>query len=605
MRTPLVVLALLILLVGAPAAAQISATPEPVEAEHGAVVSAQVDASLAGVEVMQAGGNAVDAAVATGFALAVTFPVAGNIGGGGFMVIRLADGTVTTIDYRETAPAAATRTMYLDEAGDWVPEMSQRGYLASGVPGSVAGLLFAHERYGSLPLEDVLAPALRLAAEGFVLSAQQAELLNGFREAFSAYPGTARAFVAADTSGYRGGDRFVQPDLAAVLRRIQQHGRDGFYRGETADLIVAEMERGGGLLTHADLEAYHAVERPAISTTYRGYRVLSMPLPSSGGIALAQLLHALEPYDLGAMGFNSSATVHLMGEAMRRVYADRAEWLGDADFVDVPVDALMDPDYTDRRMEDFNPYRAGTSEMIGHGDPLAAESTETTHYSVVDAAGNAVSTTTTINGAYGSLVVVDGAGFFLNNEMDDFSAKPGTANLYGLVGSEANAIAPGKRMLSSMTPTIVEDPDGGLFLVIGSPGGSRIITTVLEVILNVIDHGMDVQEAVAAPRVHHQWLPDVLIRRAQRAGPRRRREPHAARLDRRGGGLLEPRRRRPRSLRRHGRADRSLRARSHPYPPHRLRLPRRGRSARRGCSGRVLMTSGNGLAKRVERDGTG
>ncbi|MEL6770625.1 MAG: gamma-glutamyltransferase [Bacteroidota bacterium] len=495
------------------AVAQVSATPPPVRADSGMVVAAERHAAEAGLEVLQGGGNAVDAAVATGFALAVTFPVAGNIGGGGFMVIRQPDGTATTFDYRETAPAAATRDMFLDSTGVFVPERSQRGYLASGVPGSVAGLIQAHETYGRLPLADVLAPAIRLAAEGFPLSRRQAGRFTFYRPRFSAFEGTARYFVntSAPDSSYAEDHLFVQADLADVLRRICDDGRDGFYRGETADLIVEEMQRGGGLITHEDLASYRAVERAPVVGTYRGHRVISMPPPSSGGVALVQLLRTVEPFDVGAMGFNSSATIHLQAEAMRRVYADRAEWLGDPDFTPVPVTDLTSVDYVRARMADFNPHRADTSETVTYGDPLAGESSETTHYSVVDADGMAVSTTTTLNGGYGSLVVVDGAGFFLNNEMDDFAAAPGVPNMFGLVGSEANAVAPGKRMLSSMTPTIVEDPDGRLQMVIGSPGGARIITTVFQVILNTIDHGMDIQAAVAAPRIHHQWLPDILF----------------------------------------------------------------------------------------------
>jgi gamma-glutamyltranspeptidase / glutathione hydrolase len=483
---------------------------EPETARNGMVVSAHIEASRAGSEVLQAGGNAVDAAVATGFALAVVFPAAGNVGGGGFMVIRMADGSTTTFDYRERAPYAATRDMFLNEEGAFVPALSQRGHLASGVPGSVAGLLQAHEKHGRLPLARVIEPAIRLAAEGYELSERQAASFNNFRQSFERYEGTRRYFTRPDGELYEGGYRFVQQDLAEVLRRIRDHGRDGFYRGETADLIVAEMERGGGLITHEDLMAYYAVEREPVAGTYRGHRVISMGPPSSGGIALLQLLHAVEPYDIRAMGFNSSASIHLMAEAMRRAYADRSEWLGDPDFVHVPVSRLIDPEYTATRMADFREDTVSTSARVTHGDVFAFESAETTHYSVVDVDGNAVSTTTTINGSYGSHVVVDGAGFFLNNEMDDFAAAPGVPNMFGLVGSEANEVAPGKRMLSSMTPTIVEDPDGRLLMVIGTPGGATIITTVFQTILNVIDHGMNIQEAVAVPRIHHQWLPDIL-----------------------------------------------------------------------------------------------
>ncbi|MEM6328292.1 MAG: gamma-glutamyltransferase [Bacteroidota bacterium] len=488
--------------------AQISATPPPVRALNGMVVAAEENAAEAGVEVMRAGGNAVDAAVATGFALAVTYPVAGNIGGGGFMVIRFPDGTATTFDYRETAPALATRDMFLDSTGTYMPDVARRGTLASGTPGSVAGLLLAHERYGSLPLADVIAPAIRLA-EGYTLSRAQALRFNAYRQSFERFPSTARYF--APEAGFTPGETFRQTDLARVLTRIRDRGRDGFYRGETADLIVAEMQRGGGLISHEDLAGYRAIEREPVVGSYRDHRILSMPPPSSGGVALVQLLRSMEPYDLGAMGLHSSASVHLMGEAMRRVYADRAEWLGDPDFTPVPVDGLITMDYVRARMADVNPYRVSTSQAVTHGDPFANESMETTHYSVVDRDGLAVSTTTTINGGYGSMLVVDGAGFFLNNEMDDFAAAPGVPNMFGLVGAEANAVAPGKRMLSSMTPTIVDTPDGELFMVIGSPGGARIITTVFQVITNVIDHELDIQAAVAAPRIHHQWLPDVMF----------------------------------------------------------------------------------------------
>ncbi|HEX8386270.1 MAG TPA: gamma-glutamyltransferase, partial [Rubricoccaceae bacterium] len=500
--------AVLALICAAPARAQWSPAPAPVRAENGMVVSAERNASEAGVAAMRAGGNAVDAAVATGFALAVTFPVAGNVGGGGFLVVRFPDGTATTVDYRETAPAAATRDMFLDSTGAFVPARSQVGALAAGVPGAVAGLLYAHERWGRLPLADVLAPALELAEVGFPLSRDEAARLNAFSDRFAAFPSTARAFVPP--SPYATGDTLRQPDLAAVLRRVEAHGRDGFYTGETARLLVAEMARNGGLITMDDLAGYRPVERAPVVGTYRGHRVISMGPPSSGGTALLQLLAAVEPFDLRAMGFNSSATVHLMGEAMRRTYADRARWLGDPDFVDVPVGGLLDMAYVRARMATFDPRRTTPSAEVAAGAPRH-ESDQTTHYSVVDADGMAVSTTTTLNGAYGSLLVVDGAGFLLNNEMDDFSAAPGVPNQFGLVGAEANAVGPGKRMLSSMTPTIVEGPDGQLLVVVGSPGGARIITTVFEAVVNVVDHGMTVAEAVAAPRVHHQWLPDALF----------------------------------------------------------------------------------------------
>ena len=488
----------------------VEASP-PLRAEHGVVVSAHIEASEAGVEVMKQGGNAIDAAVATGFALAVVYPVAGNIGGGGFMVIRFSNGDATSFDYREKAPLASSRDMYLDKAGSPVDALSRRGHLASGVPGSVDGLLKAHEKYGKLPLKDVLAPAIRLAEHGFVLSHRQAERFNANFKSFSTFPGTRKYFTKGDpTRKYVEGERFVQQDLSRVLKRIETHGRAGFYEGLTAELIVAEMERGQGLITHEDLRAYESIERQPVVGLYRDYKIISMPPASSGGVALIQLLNAVEPYDIREMGVHASATIHLMGEAMRRVYADRAEWLGDMDYFDVPVKALIEKEYMRSRMALFDPDRATPSESVVSGNPVGYESSETTHYSVVDGSGNAVSVTTTINGVFGSHVVVDGAGFFLNNEMDDFSAKPGAPNMYGLIGSQANAIEPGKRMLSSMTPTIIEDPEGRLFMVIGTPGGSTIITTVFQVILNVLDHGMDIQQAVTAPRIHHQWLPDIM-----------------------------------------------------------------------------------------------
>ena len=537
-RLPLLLLLCVLLLETAgcvgPPEPEIGAPP-PVVARHGMVVSAKEEASQVGVDILREGGNAVDAAVATGFALSVVYPPAGNLGGGGFMVIRFADGDATAIDYREKAPEAAGRDMYLNEAGEVIPHLSREGHLASGVPGSPAGLLLAHERYGSLPLAVVMAPAIRLAEAGYPLSEQDAAGLNARYELFVRFEGTRKYFTkGAPDLPYEAGERFVQQDLAQVLQRICDGGIAGFYEGPTAGLIVAEMQRGGGLITKQDLTAYTALERAPIVTTYRGHRVFSMPPPSSGGVALAQLLHAVEPYDLTRMGYASDETVHLMGEAMRRVYADRAQWLGDPDYFDVPVEALTDRAYMHERMATFDPDEADSSAHVAHGAAVSWESSETTHYSVVDASGNAVAVTTTLNGSYGSGVVVDGAGFFLNNEMDDFSAKPGMPNMYGLLGSDANAIEPGKRMLSSMTPTIVENPEGDLFMVIGSPGGGRIITTVFQVFLNVIDHGMNIQEAVSAPRVHHQWLPDELSLEPEALGRRVR-----DRLIRRGWDLKE------------------------------------------------------------------
>ena len=484
-----------------------------VRAHHAMVVAGQADAAAAGLQVLRDGGNAIDAAVATGFALAVTLPHAGNVGGGGFLLVRFADGRATSLDFREVAPAAATRDMFVDPlTGRVRPDLSVRGPLAVGVPGTVAGLLEAHERWGRLPLARLLDPAIRLAEEGHVLSDRQARLLNNYRESFLEHESAARYFTRPDGAPYEGGERWVQRDLGAVLERIRDHGRAGFYEGETADLIVAEMRRSGGLITHEDLRRYRPIEREPVYGWYRGHRVIAMGPPSSGGIALVQMLEAVEPFSLRAMGWHSPAQIHLFAEAMRRAFADRAHWLGDPAFVDVPAEALMDSAYVRTRMASFDPDTVSSSRAVGHGTPpaLGAESTETTHYSIVDEEGNAVAVTYTINDYFGSKVAVGGAGFLLNDEMDDFTAAPGAPNLWGLVQGEANAVRPGARPVSSMTPTIVEDPQGRLFMVVGSPGGSYIITTVFQVVTDVLDFGMPVQEAVAAPRFHHQWLPERL-----------------------------------------------------------------------------------------------
>jgi gamma-glutamyltranspeptidase/glutathione hydrolase len=445
----------------------------------------------------------------------VTHPAAGNLGGGGFMVIRLADGRETTIDYREKAPGQAHRDMFLDGSGAPIVERSLVGPLAAGVPGSVAGMAFAQRRYGKLSLAAVLAPAIALARDGFEVSWALSDSLRLEGRSFERFPETARIFRRTDGAPWQPGDRLVQADLARTLTLIAEQGPDAFYRGPIADLIVAEMARTGGIITKADLAAYEPRERPPIVGTYRGHRIVSMPPPSSGGIALVQLLNILEGFPLAEYGHNSSRTIHLVSEAARRVYADRSEWLGDPEFYTVPATGLLSRAYADRLRAGISETRATLSRDVRPGQPRQFESSDTTHYSVIDGEGNAVSTTTTLNGSYGNGQVVTGAGFLLNNEMDDFSVKPGSPNMFGLIGGEANAVAPGKRMLSSMTPTIVVK-DGRTRLVLGSPGGSRIITTVLQVLLNVVDFKMTVQEAVDAPRFHHQWLPDAI--RIERQG---------------------------------------------------------------------------------------
>lgn len=486
-----------------------AASPSPVRALHGMVGSTSVHASEAGLAMLKRGGTAVDAAVAVGFALAVTHPAAGNIGGGGFMLIRLPDGKAVALDYREVAPAAASRDMFLGENGEPVEARSRVGALASGVPGAVAGLYRAHAAYGRLPWADVVAPAVGLARDGFEISHALADSLASAQPLLSRFPASLQTFYKADGSAYAAGARLVQPDLARSLALIARDGPDAFYKGPIAALIVEEMRRSGGLITHADLASYTPQIREPVTGTYRSVRVISFPPASSGGIALLQALNVLEGFPLEAYGHNSSRAMHAIAETTRRVYADRAEWLGDPAFFDVPMRGLLSRRYAETLRASIDPLRATPSSQVRSGRPLDFESDQTTHYSVVDAQGMAVSTTTTINGLYGNGQVVPGAGFLLNNEMDDFSAKPGVPNMFGAIGGVANEIAPGKRMLSSMTPTILTR-DGKLYLVLGSPGGTRIITTVLQVILNVVDFGMDVQQAVDAPRFHHQWLPDHL-----------------------------------------------------------------------------------------------
>lgn len=477
------------------------------KSENGMVVSAHPEASLVGVEILRKGGNAIDASVATGFALAVCYPNAGNIGGGGLMVLRLDNGTVDALDYRERAPMEAAGDMYLDENGEVIEGASTSTHLASGVPGSVDGLYRAHSKYGQLSFAEVIQPAIDMAGNGFVLTAKQARELNSIQKTLNERNDHSTAFHNSEK--WVEGDTLRQAELAQTLTRIRDQGPDGFYKGETANLIVKEMEKAGGLITAGDLADYKAIWREPLRSDYKNYGLIAMPPVSSGGVATIQLMTMVENYPLKEWGFHSPEAIHLMVEAERRVYADRAEYLGDPDYFKVPVKELTDKDYLAGRMSDFDPDRSSLSSEISAGTLPLAESEETTHYSVTDSYGNAVSVTTTLNGGYGNCIVVEGAGFFLNNEMDDFSIKPGFPNIYGLVGGKANSIEPGKRMLSSMTPTIVEK-DGELYMVVGSPGGSTIITSVFQVILNVIEFDMDMQEAVDRSRFHHQWLPDYI-----------------------------------------------------------------------------------------------
>ena len=483
-----------------------AASPEATYAKNGLVTSRSTLASAVGVEIMRNGGNAVDGAVATAFALAVTYPSAGNIGGGGFAVVRLPDGNVVTLDHRERAPASAHKDMFLDEKGEVVPGLSTSSHKAAGVPGSVDGLLVLLERYGTMSRKQVIAPSIRLAEEGFALSHDLARQFERRLPAMKKYPASFEVFSKQGTP-YQAGDIWRQPDLAKTLRLISEKGRDGFYAGETADLIVAEMAQGGGDISAQDLQDYASIWRDPIKGDYRGYEIYGMGPPSSGGVLIQQILNMLEPYDLSALGWGNSETVHLMIEAERRAYADRAEHLGDPDYYDVPIKMLTDKKYARQRFEDFDPDKATPSEKVGAGS-WGPESMETTHFSVYKD-GMMVALTTTLNSGYGNKIVVAGAGFLLNNEMDDFSIKENTANQYDVIGRAANAIEPGKRMLSSMSPTLVTK-DGEPFLITGSPGGSTIITTTLQVILNTIDHGMPIDDAVSLPRFHHQWKPNSI-----------------------------------------------------------------------------------------------
>jgi gamma-glutamyltranspeptidase/glutathione hydrolase len=497
--------------------------PKKALVNHGAVVSAHPLASQVGVSILQQGGNAFDAAIATQLALAVVYPAAGNIGGGGFMVAHLAAPphtpgkpaakTTTTgpnsreiaLDFRERAPAAATRDMYLDAAGNPVKGLSENGHLASGIPGTIAGL-FAELKYARLPFAKLIQPAIDLAENGFVITAEEARNLNSAQGAFKNFNTVQPVFVKTDD--WKKGDTLMQKDLAKTLRLIRDKGAKGFYEGETARLILEEMHRGKGIITAADLQGYKAIERTPSIFPYKNYSIVTMPLPSSGGVVLQQMLKMVENQPLAAYGFESVKAIHLMTEVERLAYADRAQYLGDRDFFSVPVDTLVSPAYIRTRLA-LIPAKAGNSRDIKAG-VLSPASEETTHLDVIDAKGNAVSITTTLNGGFGNKVVVGGAGFFLNNEMDDFSIKPGVPNMYGAVGTEANAIAPGKRMLSSMSPTIVLDNKGKVYLVVGTPGGTTITTSVFQTLVDILDFGLSTDDAVNFPKFHHQWLPDVI-----------------------------------------------------------------------------------------------
>lgn len=474
--------------------------------DNAMVVTAHPIASNIGRDILAKGGNAIDAAVAVHFTLAVVFPFAGNLGGGGFMVYRDKEGISNSLDFREKAPLGASRDMYLDSAGNVIKDLSIRGHLASGVPGSVDGMVEAHKKYGALPWQQLLQPAIDLATLGFKITKKEADGFNGISESLLDNNTIEPTHLLNEWSE---GDSISHLDLARSLVRIRDNGRAGFYEGETAELLLEEIERGKGLITMEDLENYNSIWRKPIIGHYRGYDIISMPPPSSGGIALTQLLQSVQSFDLKSMGQNSAEYIHLLTEAERRVYADRAEYLGDMDFYNVPIKKLTSTSYNVNRMASFNVSKATSSDSIG-SRKILVESDQTTHFSIIDSDGNAVAVTTTLNGAYGSRVLVGNAGFFLNNEMDDFSIKQGTPNMFGLVGGEANAIVPGKRMLSSMTPTIIEK-NGKLFMVLGSPGGATIITSVFQSILNVVDFDMTMQEAVNAKRVHSQWLPDTIM----------------------------------------------------------------------------------------------
>lgn len=479
-----------------------------VSAKNGMVVSASTIASNVGVQILKDGGNAIDASIAVGFALAVTYPYAGNLGGGGFMVIHFMDGKNTTIDFRETAPLLSSKEMFLDENGNFISSLSEEGATSSGVPGSVAGLIYALDKYGTMPLSKVIQPAIDLAKNGWELQSYDAEAFRKTLTTFKKYPSSLKIF-SKEGKPYEQGDLFVQSDLAWTLEQIKMYGTEGFYKGKVAELLVKQVNELGGYITLEDLENYKCIEREPIVGSYRDNEIISMPPSSSGGIALVQLLNILENFTFDGTEWGSSNYISKLVEAMKYVYADRTLHLGDPEFYSVPVSKLLSKNYAQTIFEKIKRGVTPSSEISSGIKVPYKESEETTHFSVIDKDGNAVSVTTTINSGFGSKVVVNGAGFLLNNEMDDFSAKPGEPNQYGLLGSIANSIEPGKRMLSSMTPTIVLK-DGKPFIIVGSPGGSTIITVVLQVILNCVDFGMNIEEAVNVPRIHHQWLPDII-----------------------------------------------------------------------------------------------
>lgn len=474
--------------------------------EKAMVVSARQEASKIGVSMLQQGGNAFDAMVATELALAVAYPYAGNLGGGGFMVFRKADGEIGAIDYREKAPLAATKDMYLDQEGNVIPDKSTLGAMAVGIPGTVAGVFAVHEKLGSLPIETILKPVIELAKKGVYVTAKQEDRIKKYQPLFKKANKDSILF----DNLWKHNDTIKYPALAETLERIMKHGRDEFYKGETAERLVKFMQDNGGIMTMEDLARYQPQWRDPVSFEYDDLRIISMSPPSSGGVCLAQIMTMIEPYDLHKYGHNSTKAIQVIAEAERRAYADRSYYLGDPDFVDVPVSDLISDNYLGDRMSSFSFDKATLSSDLSHGDVTVVESDETTHYSIIDQFGNAIAATTTINGAFGSKLYCSDLGFFLNNEMDDFSAKPGVPNMFGLIGAEANSIAPEKRMLSSMTPTLVEK-DGKLLMSVGTPGGSTIITSVLQTILNVHEYNMTMQQAVNAPRFHHQWLPDMVL----------------------------------------------------------------------------------------------